>query len=312
MAALSLGAYGKLPCSPEFLRHACYEGTAKLYRSWIDEGHDWLSQQHDAREVGDHAIALRSGQAPSESLIGIWQPSGDATGTRRFPFTLFARVCDDGPTKASDFAHASRLWSALRQQARGIAEANSADEFYQLAQNAHVELENSETPQERFDVQSAAAWIESLYPDRDSTGARRQWARGLWYLRSLAPAIRANKRAPLLEAYRVPLARSTSSRAQLEWWLRLLRSLGQPLADMPTVVVSESPQRLHFFWRELTAEDWGFVNSSLSVGDRVCDLTCGEVRLPQSGYSTFEQRIVEQSFERSQRVGDLARLEVLT
>ncbi len=299
--AASFGAYGKLPCSLEFLRHACYEGCARRYRSWIDEGNDLLSQQGTRPSLqGSLRLLYLPSELPQEMLLGVCVASGDATQTRKFPFTIFYHM----PRAADPLSAVSTCWQALVDELPALRESVDSDEFYRLAQQATAPLPPEQSSS--TDTPSAALWIRALYPE----DSEHHWGRALWYLKNLLPAHEAERQDPLLTGVRLPLAEEWPAVDQLRAWLGLLGSIHSNYSATPSILLGENGRTAHLFWRDLSREDWPLLVTDTTVDSRLCDLCDDQQRLPTQGFEPFLASISKQSFASDLRIDQLSQLEV--
>ena len=83
-----LGCYGKLPSQGDYISHQV-DGEARHLTEWLDNGYR-LDGAKDELEGESTKFLLAPGGR--RSLAGTIWPSADASGTRRFPFSMFTEV----------------------------------------------------------------------------------------------------------------------------------------------------------------------------------------------------------------------------
>ena len=88
-----VGCYGKLPHHGDYVSHQSDGAEAQRLTAWLDGGYR-LTGGGDDPEAAETWFLLR-GQKKA-AIFGSMCPSGDASNTRRFPFTLFAEASTKG------------------------------------------------------------------------------------------------------------------------------------------------------------------------------------------------------------------------
>jgi type VI secretion system ImpM family protein len=87
-ASGGVGCYGKLPLHGDYVSHANDGPEARFLSAWLDQGYR-LTPGRDNPDAAELGYLVRSRR---KALVGVLWPSGDASGTRRFPFAMFATV----------------------------------------------------------------------------------------------------------------------------------------------------------------------------------------------------------------------------
>jgi type VI secretion system ImpM family protein len=83
------GCYGKLPGFGDYVSYQCDGAEARRLTAWLDEGYRRTGGQDDP-DAADTVFVLPARK--KASLYGVLWPSADSSGTRRFPFALFAEA----------------------------------------------------------------------------------------------------------------------------------------------------------------------------------------------------------------------------
>lgn len=106
---VGVGLYGKLPCSPEFLRIHCLRGVGAVYRGWIERCVEFSGG------LGDGWDLLLRPASGSEWIVARIRPSADAGGRRRFPVTIFMPLATGGSADslATRIRIAATIWPRL-------------------------------------------------------------------------------------------------------------------------------------------------------------------------------------------------------
>ena len=130
-ARLSLGVYGKLPLSKEFLRIGCADGAGHAFYTWVNEGFDAAVRRSGSRDVdvGDWRW-LFAPEGFKECVLATVRTSTDHGGLRSFPFICFVCVrCERlGDGLSGRVSAARNLWEQLE----------AADEVLSKAPDLHA------------------------------------------------------------------------------------------------------------------------------------------------------------------------------
>jgi len=126
----SVGCYGKLPRHGDYVSHASDGPEARFLSSWFDKGY-LLTPGRDNPDAAEVGFLVRGRK---RGLVGVFWPSGDASGTRRFPFALFAPMPTKTLAQCGDLVTVG-IAPAVVEMARafpGIREAAGIDQIHGL------------------------------------------------------------------------------------------------------------------------------------------------------------------------------------
>lgn len=248
-----VGCYGKLPRHGDYVSHLSDGAEAHRLTAWLDEGYR-LTGGRDDREAAETWFVL---PGPRKTTLhgAIW-PSSDASGTRRFPFALFAAV----PARSLAELHAfiplalAPAWGALATAWPEIREAETPDLLGAGLKGLDLpEFPDAGVLRSRFiaDLEAAAPG-GSTFPalaDVRRLGSRSVGRRGV------APPF----------ALCLPIGSTASPEAEASFWIEALaRSLGAPTLPEESHLFlraarDDRPGRLFVIHRDLRPEDLGFV-----------------------------------------------------
>jgi len=133
MNSCSIGWFGKLPLSPEFIKHHYVGPVFAELDQWIQEGLVYTRSHLDETWADDYMKAgpwnfLWCSPEQDELLIGVTIPSTDKAG-RHFPFLMFLRIPQRGfqnrlpgmPVWCHEFLEEARLLGEKGWQGKDLA-----------------------------------------------------------------------------------------------------------------------------------------------------------------------------------------------
>jgi len=249
----SVGCYGKLPLHGDYISHANDGQEARILSHWLDKGYR-LTPGRDNPDAAEVGFLI---QSRKRTLIGVLWPSGDASGTRRFPFTLFATM------PAKPLAHCGDLVTVgiaptIVEMARsfpGIREAAAIDQIQAILARIPVPAEpqaeevRSEFGREAARTLSAEAAMPVLFEVRRFTQALGGGKKG---------------DAPHF-AVRIPLRTEFAPSLEAAAWLTILsHRLGDPgLTARSHLFIrrakASADGEMFVIHRDLKPDDLGFV-----------------------------------------------------
>lgn len=299
MGDRTLAAYGKLPLSKEFLRHACYEGSSLEFKGWIDAGYDRFSAREIAHVPSDGAPRrlLYLPKQDGEWVVAVSVNSHDASGERRFPFTLYTLLASHEVGHSTMTTSLEPVWDALEEELERLRNMDATETFFAEIRSARVEADplprdRATAALEEFQQSPASEWIEGLYHEDPED----LWVRGLWRLRSLLPALHAGTRAPYLAAVRVPLSPVAPLGVQIDHWRALIAGLHPSYDGVPSLLLpgrSDAMRAAYLIARHLEADDFPPVVGGDLDAERFTDLAVAGGRLPSEGFGAFRERLEE-------------------
>ena len=249
-----VGCYGKLPMHGDYVSHQSDGQEARRFTAWLDEGYRLTGGKDDPD--GPATSYVLPGRKKASLYGRIW-PSADASGTRRFPFALFAEapiraLAELGPVLPFGLTTGH---SAMDSAWSGLKECESAEKIGHLVSEIPVpplgELRDTRV--------SVHALLGEQAVSPMVVGALHDLVR----LTAALPAGSRGKAPPF--AIRLPLTSSAPPEAEASLWLSVLSNrLATPKLAADTAIfmrpgLGEAPGDLFLFHRELRPEDLGFV-----------------------------------------------------
>jgi hypothetical protein len=234
--------------------HQCDGSEARRLTAWLDEGYRLAGGTDDLDSPATSFVLPARKKA---ALYGRLWPSGDSSGTRRFPFALFA----EAPVKAmgelgplasfavlSGIAAMDAAWPGLRECAavEGIG-------------RALAEIPTATLPER----QSARVSLHALTGQQALSPLVTATLFDLARLTAALPEAGKGKAPPF--AIRLPLATALAPEAEAGVWLSVLGTrLRAPKMAGDTAIFARAgkdgrPGDLVLIHRELRPEDLGFV-----------------------------------------------------
>lgn len=248
----SIAAYGKLPVSPEFLRHNCYEGAGATFKSWVDAGHDafvGVGEQYASKAGPLQRVLFDDGRGKQLVAATVAESSD---GDRRFPFTVFTCL----PKKVGVSLRAlDPAWRQLAEAHERLLTATTRDHFHELVEHCDAApLEAAETQTPVAGSSTLRQWVSGLFAGENS---EERWAQVVMRLRNVAEAFaRGTKRSG---GIRVPLNAAADGEValveQAEWW----RSCAQALGMTPSHSACVRATDALLWFRAPQPEDFGAV-----------------------------------------------------
>ena len=247
-----VGCYGKLPLHGDYVSHQNDGAEARVLSAWLDDGYRLAGGRDDIE-----AAELKFYHPGKRAIFGgIW-PSRDASGTRRFPFSLFAttngrELADLGALAplglAPGWKHMAEALPAIREESTpdGVQGLVSAIPVPELAEPEAVRAEFVAAAKGPVEIGSAL----EIHVD----------------LTRLAAALSGGKKGEFPSfAARIPLVTEAPALLESAAWLTLLaRHTGsEELPGQCHLFIRPSGPRgngdLFVFHRELRPEDLGFM-----------------------------------------------------
>ncbi|MEN8148218.1 MAG: TagF domain-containing protein [Planctomycetota bacterium] len=249
----SVGCYGKLPLHGDYISHASDGPEARFLSAWLDNGYR-MTPGRDNPDAGEVGFVIGGRK---RSLVGVFWPSGDASGTRRFPFALFVSVPSKPLVQYGDLVTLG-VTPAVVSMAKAfpaIREAAAVDRIMHLVSGVQIPpLAAADAVTMEFSARageslSAAAALPVLFEAERFTDALGGAKKG---------------GAPNF-AVRIPLLTEFAPAAEAAAWMQILsHRLGDSgLAANGHVFVrrpkGSHPGELFLVHRELKPADLGFV-----------------------------------------------------
>ncbi len=287
---LTLGAYGKLPLSKEFLRVACV-GPAVPYMEWLDRGSASRTESDPPFESDWYRRILFVSPDGKDVVISSIRDSFDEGGERRFPFTVFvtlkARMLR-GLASGGLALALEPFWEALEDRIRDLTSQPDVAGFHQESRSPLKISWDARSAQRQFEFSARACpvvrWGGGL-PDGTSA------VRLLWRTRQLFQRLRLFQDPAENVALRVPTSEHVSSLVQTDLWLHLVhRCLGTP-TRLPSLVLTPTELdegSVAIVCRPLLDRDFSLLGQDArSPVDGLVDLCVEEAEPPSEGYSDF-------------------------
>ncbi len=251
-----VGCYGKLPLHGDYVSHQCDGAEARRLTAWLDEGYR-LTGGKDDLESRPTSFIL-PGRKKSALYGRLW-PSADSSGTRRFPFALFAEapvrtLSELGPTLTFGLRDGM---AAMEGAFPDLKECSAPEGIGHIVSSIPVA-----TLPER---QSALVSLHHLAGQQALTPVV---SGALFDLARLTTALpEGAKGKPPAFAIRLPLTTGLDPEAEASIWLSVLGTrLKAPRLCTDTAIFvrggkGEAPGDLVLIHRDLKPEDLGFMLS---------------------------------------------------
>lgn len=248
----SAGCYGKLPLHGDYVSHANDGPEARRLSTWMDEGYR-LTRGHDNPDAAEVCFLLVDGR---RAIFGVFWPSGDASGTRRFPFALFVPTPSKtiGPFGATIPEAIVPAILNLTKAYPDLREAGSPDRITSLMSAIHVPpFPDPASVRSQFGRDAA----QSLSADAAKPV--------LFEVMRFTDALGSTKKGAPNFAVRIPLTTEFAPSAEASAWLDILgRRLGDPNLGSSSSLFVRPPRgaacgELVVIHRELRPDDLGFV-----------------------------------------------------
>ncbi|MCU0724866.1 MAG: type VI secretion system-associated protein TagF [Planctomycetes bacterium] len=254
-ATQGVGCYGKLPLHGDYVSHQGDAPEARRLTAWVSDGYR-LTGGRDDREAAGTRFLLPGKRT---AILGTIFPSADKSGTRRFPFVLFAEL----PEKTIS--------------AMGAAIPLCLESTWSSMFSAFPEIRNATTP-EALRTELGRIGIGPL-PEPDAaledlraaaTEAKAGERTGAVYFDALRLAgALCDGRKGEAPAFAASLRLTTAASENLEaaaWLAVFARAFSDP--DLPATTglflrprLGDRPGELFLFHRDLRPEDLGHVLS---------------------------------------------------
>lgn len=304
----TVGAYGKLGLSKEYLRHNCHDGIALRLRTWMDTGFDRAAAT--GRLPAQNGVVYRLLFCPpgdSHVLVAVLKHSVDASGYRAFPFALFASAPRPRALPSDFLQRLESVWAKLETEFTTLVKTTTNDEFFGrlrlLAVSGALDESGESAPFTQFLAAPTREWLDGLYRQ----DAADLWVRALWRLhvqRELlnreggpAPSVAPANAQPALRAFLLPLASQQSPSAQVDLWRAILASAHAQLQQLPTVFLpavflpGAGPASATLIYRDLRAEDLPNALGCAPTDGQLTDLVLNNGKLPAQGLGAFRERV---------------------
>jgi type VI secretion system ImpM family protein len=253
-----VGCYGKLPLHGDYVSHQGDAPEARRLTAWISDGYR-LTGGRDDREAAETRFIL---PGKHSAILGTIFPSVDKSGTRRFPFVLFAEL----PEKTIAALGAAiplaieSTWSSMTNAFAGIRKAETPEalrtEIGRIGIGPLPEVDaaladlRTATEEAKIGERTGAVYFDTLRLAGALGGARK----------GDAPAFAASLR----------LTTSAAEHVEAAAWLSIFsRAFADPELPATTGLflrprLGDRPGELFLFHRDLRPEDLGYVLSPTS------------------------------------------------
>lgn len=251
-----VGCYGKLPLHGDYVSHQCDGAEARRLTAWLDEGYRLTGGTDD---IENPATCFVLPGRKKGSLYGRIWPSADSSGTRRFPFALFAeasvRVLTElGPTLTFGLMDGT---AAMENAMASLKECAAPEGIGHIV--SEIPVATLPEPRNALVSLHHLTGQQALTPT--VSGALFDLAR----LTAALPDGAKGKPPPF--AIRLPLATDMDPQAEASVWLSVLGTrLRAPKLAGDTAIFARArhgdvPGDLVLIHRELKPEDLAFVLS---------------------------------------------------
>lgn len=251
-----VGCYGKLPLHGDYVSHQCDGSEARRLTAWLDEGYRLTGGKDD---VENQATSFVLPGRKKGSLYGRIWPSADSSGTRRFPFALFAEasiraLTELGPPMTFGLTEGT---AAMESAMAGLKECAAAEGIGHIVSEIPV----ATLPEPR----NALVSLHHLTGQQALTPAVSGALFDLARLTAALPEGAKGKPPPF--AIRLPLTTGLDPQAETSVWLSVLGTrLKAPKLASDTAIFARAgndgaPGDLVLIHRELKPEDLGFMLS---------------------------------------------------
>ncbi|MFN0059350.1 MAG: hypothetical protein ACKVX7_12920 [Planctomycetota bacterium] len=304
----TVGAYGKLGLSKEYLRHNCHDGIALRLRNWMDTGFDRAAAT--GRLPAQNGVVYRllfSPPGDSHVLVAVLKHSVDASGYRAFPFALFASAPRPRVLAGDFLQRLEPVWAKLESEFAALVKTATNDEFFGrlrlLAVSGVLDESGESAPFTQFLATPTRDWLEGMYRQDPAD----LWVRGLWRLHvqreplnresGPAPSVAAANAQPALRAFLLPLSSKEAPTAQVDLWRAILASAHAQLQQLPTVFLPTvflpgvSSASATLIYRDLRAEDLPNALGCAPTNGQLTDLVSNDGKLPAQGLGVFRDRV---------------------
>ncbi len=250
-----VGCYGKLPLHGDYVSHQGESPEARRLTTWLDDGYRLTGGRDD--QTAPETRFLLHGRKKG-AIFGMLWPSIDHSGTRRFPFSLFAEL----PGKALASAGAgiplalSPTWTSMRDAYEALRGAATPDAI----RAALSQIQVFGVPEDLEEVRAKFSLGAMAAPVADRT--RAVYVDVLRLTGALGPGRKGT--APEF-AVRIPLTTVADPEVETTAWLSILsrRLLAPDLSAECHVFFRPRGQgeagELFAIHRELRPEDLGFI-----------------------------------------------------
>jgi type VI secretion system ImpM family protein len=248
----SVGCYGKLPLHGDYLSHGSDGPEARRLTAWFDAGYRLTRGSDSLNAAGTGFILPGLGK---RTIYGGFWPSGDKSGTRRFPFTLFAAGRTKPLAQLGALAPLAlvRMWDTISAAMPGLRAAGTVDKVTTIVSG--ITMPALPSPEEAAAEFARASEVPALV-------ARAKPS--LLDVVRLTAALKTEKKAPPF-AVRIPLTTQYSAAAETVAWLTILsRRLDHADLAAESQLFVRPPKghetgELFVIHRELRPDDLGFV-----------------------------------------------------
>ncbi len=251
-----VGCYGKLPFHGDYLYHQNDGPEARRFTAWLDEGYRLTRGEDDPAAAGTRFVTPGRGR---RTLFGSFWPSADSSGTRRFPFALFAELPARPLAQIGYFIPValSEVWAEMAEVVPSIREAGNQEAIPGLLARIRIpDLPHPEDEQKRLgraggDPGPLSAVAEVLFDTLRMTDALGGDRKGD------LPAF----------AVRLPLRSGARPEHEAAAWLEIFtrRTRADSLPARSHLFLRPGREggegEFFFFHRDLRAEDLGFIIS---------------------------------------------------
>lgn len=249
-----VGCYGKLPLHGDYVSHQSDGPEARQLTAWLDAGYRLTGGQDDIDAAEIRFYLPSFGRRP---IVGAFWPSADASGTRRFPFALFATISARSlsPLGYAIPASLDRTWEDLATAIPVVREAPGPDRVMSLL--GEIVL---------VDPPEADPVHRQLRQDAGEPGDIDAAVEVFVDVVRLADAVAGPKRGEVRDfAVRIPLRTTYPAAVEASAWLGILseRLGAEALAARSHLFVrpakGDAAGDLFVIHRELKPEDLGFL-----------------------------------------------------
>lgn len=222
---LRLGAYGKLPLSPEYLAVGCFGGSAGDFREWIDQGFECASRALGSEiDLGRSWRILFLPEGRREAVVATMRQSADQGRARAFPYSVFTTIERrhlDEQTSCT-LRQLNTVWQELNEYETRLASLHSLEAYRDEVAAAELAPFDAEAPVSVAPDVGVQALAGSLCGDRT---AMEDFARLLWDIRCPYRTIDSGRiPGSRLPGLRLPLAAGIDAFTQVLAWIGCLEA----------------------------------------------------------------------------------------
>ena len=286
-------AYGKLPCEREYLRIPGV-GFPREFENVVDSlaqslnGNSKLESRTESLSQDGATADISGGIQLATGHTWAWQPSNDAGGLRKYPYTILAAPGDNSsneerngffqnnsedPRNNGDLNNGGDLrnrvpWQQIQRTQTLLEETTQALDFNEIEsilEGANLCEIDEFKPGAEAPTVSIEPWIDRLYPKSGFEG----FSVAIWEFRSTFLHTLSNANLKPGWRIQVPLSGDGSLIAQLQLWIELLIKSEEPF---PTTILWGKN------WSQEKPPIWAVFSWDSLSNDDLTPLICGDIK----------------------------------